>query len=291
MIEDALSEPDLSLGPRSPLALVPGQVRCQLLMLVRSPLPAFITLVVPVMLLVALDLVTPEMTLRSLGGVRVAQFLTPAMASFAVLNAGFVDTVVGTTLARERGILKLLRATPLPSWVYLAGRLGATLVVGAGSVAVVTLIGLNLLHAHLAPGGLGPFAAAAAAGLVASFALGVAVAALVTSADSALPVSYAILLPIAFISGVFFPAPTEAHWLRALSDALPAAPVARALEAAFARGAAHGPTVHQLLVLAGWTLGATGLAAWRFSWAPTGGRHRRGAHGTSHRPPGTAPTP
>ena len=88
--------------PRVGATLVPGQIWYQLRLTVRNPLGAFVTLVIPVMLLVALDLVTPEMTLQSLGNVPVVQFLTPAMAAFAVLNAGFVDTIVDTTLAGKR---------------------------------------------------------------------------------------------------------------------------------------------------------------------------------------------
>lgn len=264
--------------PRGGVVLFLGQVRYQVLLLLRSPLPAFITLVVPLMLLVALDLVTPEMTLRSLGGVPVAQFLTPAMASFAVLNAGFVDTVIGLTLAREKGILRQLRVTPLPRWSYLCGRLGATAIVSACSVTAVLLVGTFLLHAHISGGTVLPFVGSAAAGLGASFALGVFVSGLVRSSEAALPISYGLLLPVAFISGVFFPAPTEAHWLRSLSDALPAAPLTRALEAAFAMHRPHAMTLGQLAVLAAWALGAGVLAARRFSWLPlaaTGGKARR----------------
>ena len=136
--------------PRLGCLLVAGQVRYQLLLLSRSPVASFVTLVVPLMLLVALDLVTPEMTLQSLRGIRVAQFLTPAMASFAVLNAGFVNTVIGTTLAREQGILKRLRGTPMPAWTYFAGRLGAAIVLTACSVTAVLGAGVVLFHAHLA---------------------------------------------------------------------------------------------------------------------------------------------
>lgn len=256
--------------PRASLALVPGQVAYQLVLLVRSPLPAFITLVIPVMLLVALDLVTPEMILHVLGGVRVTQFLTPAMAAFAVLNAGFVETVIGTALARERGVLKRLRATPLPGWAYLAGHLGAALAVAACSVAAVLLVGIGVLHADLPGARLGPLVGAATAGIATSFALGVAVGGLVRSADAALPVSYGLLLPIAFISGVFFPAPAEASWLQSTARFLPAEPIARSIEAAFGNEPPYGITAGQLGVLAAWTAGALLVAALLFSWQPRG---------------------
>jgi hypothetical protein len=49
-----------------------------LVLLARSPMGPFISIIIPLMLLIALNLVTPEMTLQSLGKIRVAQFLTPA---------------------------------------------------------------------------------------------------------------------------------------------------------------------------------------------------------------------
>jgi ABC-type multidrug transport system permease subunit len=268
--------------PRLGCLLVAGQVRYQLLLLSRSPVASFVTLVVPLMLLVALDLVTPEMTLQSLRGIRVAQFLTPAMASFAVLNAGFVNTVIGTTLAREQGILKRLRGTPMPAWTYFAGRLGAAIVLTACSVTAVLGAGVVLFHAHLALSALSPLVGSIAAGLAVSFALGVATAGLVQSAEAALPIAYGLLLPVTFISGVFFPAPNEAHWLHAFAAALPVQPFASAMEGAFS-ASPTAATIHQLAVLALWTVGAITFSVISFSWQPREPRLVERARSRFHR--------
>lgn len=260
--------------PRAGAVLVPGQVRYQLLLLARSPLGTFISLVIPLMLLVALDLVTPEMTLQSLGGVRVVQFLTPAMASFAVLNAGFVDVLVGTTVAREQGVLTRFESTPLPTWAYFAGRLVAAALVAALAVAVVVGVGVLFLHAHLAARALGGFVGVTALGLVVAFSLGVATSSVVHSTEAALPVAYGILLPVAFISEVFFPSPTETAWLRAVAAALPVAPFAHGMEAAFAvppRSLTEG----QLGVLLAWAAGALVLALVTFRHQPGSPWRRR----------------
>ncbi len=260
--------------PRLGLALAPGQVRYQLLLLVRNPLGSFITVVVPLMLLIALDLVTPEMTLQSLGGVPVVQFLTPAMASFAVLNAGFVDVVVGTTVARDQGVLRRLHATPLPTWALLIGRLGASAIVAAGSVLVVLGVGIIFLHAHLASSAIPGLVLSTTVGLLVSFALGVVCSTLVPSTEAALPVAYGLMLPVAFISEVFFPAPGEAAWLRSVAAALPVAPFAHAMESAFAVPP-HGMTGGQLGVLLAWGVGAAVVAIFTFRWEPGGLRRQR----------------
>lgn len=266
--------PGTEVRPRPGLALVPGQVRYQLLLLTRNPLGSFITLVVPLMLLIALDLVTPEMTLQSLGGMHVIQFLTPAMASFAVLNAAFVDVLVGTTVARDHGILRRLHGTPLPTWVLLAGRLGAAATVAAGSVVVVLGVGVVFLHAHLAASAVPGLVGATAVGLLVFFALGVVCSTLVPATEAALPVAYGLLLPVAFISEVFFPAPGEAAWLRSVASALPIAPFAHAMESAFAVPP-HGMTGGQLAVLVAWGAGATVVTLFTFRWEPGGLRRRR----------------
>jgi len=234
-------------------------------LLIRSPIGTFISLVIPLMLLVALDLVTPEMTLQSLGGLHIAQFLTPAMASFAVLNVGFVDVVIGVTLARDEGILRRLHSSPLPAWVYFAGRLATAVVVAACAVTLVCAVGVLFLHVHLASGSIARLAGTAAAGLATSFALGLAVSAMVPSALGALPIAYAMLLPVAFISQVFFPAPTEARWLSDLAGALPVQPFANGMEAAFS-ASPHPLSGHGLLVMGCWTFGALVVAIALFSW-------------------------
>ena len=255
------------MRPRLGVVLIPKILWYQLLLLLRSPIGTFISLVIPLMLLVALDLVTPEMTLRSLGGLRVAQFLTPAMASFAVLNVGFVDVVIGVTLARDEGILRRLHSSPLPAWVYFAGRFAMAVVVAASAVTIVCAVGVIFLHVHLALGSLARLAATAAAGLVTSFSLGLAVSAIVPSALGALPIAYSLLLPVAFISQVFFPAPTEAHWLLDLAGALPVQPFANGMEAAFS-ASSHPLSGHGLFVMGCWTLGALVVTMTFFSWDP-----------------------
>ena len=266
--------PGTERRPRLGIVLVPGQVGYQLRLLARNPLGSFITLVVPLMLLIALDLVTPEMTLQSLGGIPVTQFLTPAMASFAVLNAAFVDVVIGTTVARDQGILRRLHGTPLPTWALLAGRLVATAIVAAVSVAIVLGVGIVFLHSHLAASAVPGLVLTVVVGMLVGFAVGVACSTIVPSTDAALPVAYGLLLPVAFISEVFFPAPTETAWLRSVASALPVAPFAHAMESAFSVPP-HGMTGSELGVLLAWGAGALVVALFTFRWEPGGLRKPR----------------
>jgi ABC-2 type transport system permease protein len=246
-----------------------GQIRYQLLLLLRSPLGFFITLVIPLLLLVSLNVIHPPTAASLPGGLRYAQFLTPAVSAFCLLNACYVTTVTSMVLAREEGILKRLRGTPLPAWTYLGGRSGSALVTSLVAVAVIITTGVAFFHVSVIWRAMGYFAAAAALGMVCFFLLGVAVTMAVPKTDAALPVAYGTVLPLAFISDVFFPAEHAPRWLYDLASAFPVAPVARAMEAAF------NPATHSwpmpatgLLVVLGWSTAAAAVIALAFRWEP-----------------------
>ena len=123
------------LGAVATVRLLGTQVGYQLKLLARSPMAAFATLVIPLMVLLAVNLLYSGTRLSSRGGIPFAQFFTPAMVAFAVVNACYMSVISSTTLAREEGILKRIRGTPLPPWVYMAGR-----IVSSGLVAIVAAI-------------------------------------------------------------------------------------------------------------------------------------------------------
>ena len=249
--------------------LVPGQVRYQLLLLYRNPLGFFLTLIIPLLLLVTLNVVTPGAASSVPGGLSYAQFLTPAMAVFCLLNAAYVTTITALVPARDHGVLKRLRGTPLPAWVYLAGRSGQVLVTAAVSVAVIIATGVIFFSVRMVWASFGYFLAAAALGTACFYLLGVAVTMIVPKTETALPVAFGTMLPVAFISDVFFSSVHAPHWLSTLASALPVAPVARAMEDAFDPAKpGWGMSVGGLLVVLAWTAGAALVIALWFRWDP-----------------------
>jgi ABC-2 type transport system permease protein len=254
---------------RPALLLLPGQVRYQLLLLARSPLGFFLTLVIPLLLLITLNVVTPAPASKVPGGLAYAQFLTPAMAVFGLLNAGYVTTITALVHARDHGVLKRLRGTPLPAWIYLAGRFGQVLVTATVAVAFIIAAGVLFFRVRMVWGGFGYFLAAAVLGAVCFYLLGVAVTMVVPKAETALPVAFGTMLPVAFISDVFFPSEHAPQWLSSLASALPVAPVARAMEDAFSPASRGWPmSAGGMAVVLAWAAGAALVIVLWFRWEP-----------------------
>ena len=117
-----------------------------------------------------------------------------------------------------------------------------------------------------------------AVGVTAFAALGLALAALSPTGDTAPAVANATLLPIAFVSDVFVPIQNPAAWLEFVGDFFPLKHFVRPLQDAFSPfhvGSAFSAS--DLLVMAAWGIGGVAFALRFFSWEPRaeGGRKRR----------------
>jgi ABC-2 type transport system permease protein len=251
---------------RPPVLLAIGQVRYQLMLLLRSPLGFFLSIVFPLLLLICLNVITPA---RPVGGLPYAQWLTPAMCAFCLLNACYVTAITSMVLAREEGVLKRLRGTPLPAWAYLAGRSGSAFVTSVIASGVIIAIGVAFFHVSIVWHAFGYFAAATFLGIACFFLLGAAVTTVVPKSESALPIAFGTMLPLAFISDVFFSVSHPPTWLHDLSSALPVAPIARAMEDCFNPATQSWPMpVSGLLVVLGWSVAAIAVIALAFRWEP-----------------------
>jgi ABC-2 type transport system permease protein len=263
----------------SRLRIVARQVRYQCLLLLRSPSAPFFTFVVPLMLLVTLDLVYGSRSIPTRAGVKFPQFYLPAMTAFAMVNACYINVINGTTLARQTGMLKRIRGTPLPGWVYLSGRVGSACVVGLLSVTGVWVVSATLFDVQIVWGTLPGTLVLVGAGMACCSCIALALTPVVPTPDAALPIAYGTMLPLAFVSDVFFPSDTSPSWLQHLASAFPLRPLARSLADNLTPGAS-GAGFHwsALGTLAAWTAGAAVLLVF-FRWDPAPmRRHWRRRH-------------
>jgi ABC-2 type transport system permease protein len=257
------------------------QVGHQNRLLLRSRTGAFFSFVVPLMILLALGLVYGNSRMSSGGGIAYPRFFVPAIAAFAITNACYVSLLTNLVSSRDEGILKRVRGTPQPGWMYLFGRAGSAACLAVVSTVAVFAVGASLYQFSFPWAQLPSLALSTLAGSVCWCSLALAMSAVVPAGDAALPVAYGTLLPLTFISDVFFPSDDGPHWLRLFASALPLRPLARSLEAPFMPvaygGGQHWGEIGVLVVYSGGALLVVGRT---FRWEPRAHerrfRHRRG---------------
>ena len=112
-------------------ALALRQVRYENRAFWRNPPAAFFTFAFPLLFMAIFNV---------LFGERAAAFFTPAIIVFGVVTATYTNLAMTVTIARDEGILKRIRGTPLPPWAYLAGRIGHAVVIGFLLVVIALLL-------------------------------------------------------------------------------------------------------------------------------------------------------
>ncbi len=213
----------------------------------------------------------------------------PDVAGYAVFGLTITAwSTYGVRLvaAREDGVLKRWRATPLPRWCYFLGRILATALVAVLAGAVTVAAALVFYGSHFGDGPDTQLTVTAALAIVAVLLVGAfawaATATALTSAiptvEAAFPTLIFIYFPVIIVSGVLFTNLSEPHWLSTLATYLPAQPLIDAVTHAVRHtsGAPFLP-VRDVIVLACWAAGGLLGAIVLFRWEPHRSTQRRAA--------------
>lgn len=134
-------------------ALAVAQARYALKGFLREPRTFVYTLVLPLFLLVILNGIFRGRSSFFRLQVPFAVYYTPAIISYQIMLAGYSSLLIAVTTERERGMLKRLRGTPMPSWIFLAGEIMRTVVVVAVTVAVLVAVGAGVPRTRSGPHG------------------------------------------------------------------------------------------------------------------------------------------
>jgi ABC-2 type transport system permease protein len=227
----------------------------------RNPGAVFFTLGLPVLMLAIFISLNRTQTVadgRSFGA-----YFVPGMLVFGLINStyGYVATKLVTR--RDSGLLKRIRATPLPLPALLAAAVANAVAVAVAITALVLAAG-RVLYGVALPTHWGLALAVLAVGSVSFAALGLALATVIPNPDAADPIVFATVLPLLFISGVFEEVPTGS----VLNQIAQIFPVRHLFQAALATtGSAHdGHPYRHLSVVASWGAAAALVALRKFRW-------------------------
>ena len=239
------------------------EVRAEQLVFWRSKEAALFIFLFPLLLFVLLGSVYSG----KIYGLPAPEALLAGLIGYGCANTAFAGLAIQLVLRRENGILKRLRATPLPAATYVAAVLASTLIVFVLQTIVLFVLG-RIFYGTPFPGAAGSLVLAVLLGAAVFSGLGVATASLIRSGEGSSAVVNFILLPMAFLSGSFGPTRHYPGFLRAIGDALPLKYFIDVVKAIYLGG--HGLLARPgaLGVMAAWTAGGIVVALRRFGWEP-----------------------
>jgi ABC-2 type transport system permease protein len=170
---------------------------------------------------------------------------------------------------RARALLKRAPATPVPSWIVFAGRVGTSIVTAVLVTALLMAIGALLFGVRVPSRTLPGLLAALALGAACFCALGIAYTRAIPSEEAGPAMTNAVVLPLYFISGVFVPFRQLPDALQHVAQLLPVQPFVDALRIAFdPNTSGAGFAGQDLLKLAVWGVIGLVAAVKLFDWTP-----------------------
>ncbi|MBA3302233.1 MAG: ABC transporter permease [Thermoleophilaceae bacterium] len=253
------------------MSLLARQIGYDLRSWIRNPPVLFFGLLLPVIFLLIFATIFGNETLDSRGGIKQSTYYVPGLIALGVISTTFVNLAISLTIMRENRVLKRLRGTPLPPWLFFTGRMAAAMVFAVLLTVVLVGIGAALYGVEIPDSTLPGVIVSVAVGSIAFCALGIAFSAVIPNEDAAPPIVNALVLPLYFISGLFFPVDDAPQWLQDLASVFPIGHLAEALFTAFdpeTQGA--GVDWGNLWVVGVWGLAGVLLAFRFFRWTPKG---------------------
>ncbi|HET8976118.1 MAG TPA: ABC transporter permease [Solirubrobacterales bacterium] len=234
----------------------------------RNPASVFFTVLFPVIFMVIFNLIFGSDYIEELG-LYTSTYYVPAIITLAVVGATTQSLAINLTQDRERGLLKRVRGTPLPTTAFVAGRVGNSLVISVLMLALVAALGRVAYDVELPSTTIPGILVTLAVGASAFSCIGFALTTIIPSEDAAPAVTNATVLPLYFISGVFIPESEIPEGVLHVADLFP---IRHFFEAFFTAWdpstTGAGIEWGDLAVVAGWGLAALAIAIWRFRWEP-----------------------
>lgn len=235
---------EVRLALRTPLGLLAGLGLPILLLVIFGSIPAFST------------------SSKDLGGLSYFSLSFPILICFSILAIGFNILPVRLATYRQQGILRRLSITPIPPAWLLAAQVIINVCIIIIGIIMLTVVGMMAFHLG-APKDIGYFLLFVTITITAFFSIGLCIASMVKSANSANIISGLLFYPMLLFSGIWIPREIMPPALRLMSDWSPMGAAVGGIQNAM-QGSSF--SFQYLLILVGYTVIFGYLAVRLFKW-------------------------
>ena len=233
----------------------------------RSPVAAFFTLALPLVMMIIFVSIFGSDPYGTAGQINISEFYVPALAGFTAATATYTNLGISLTLMREEGTLKRVRGTPAAPWQFLTGTVASAVWVAFLGATILFVVGTFIADITIDYDQIGWMALFFVVGVLAFAVLGVAVSLLAKTGQAASAITNATILPLAFISNIFIPMDDPPRWMEILGGIFPLRSFAEGFRSGFDPALRDG-RVADLLVVAAWGVAGLIFVLKYFQWVP-----------------------
>ncbi len=196
------------------------------------------------------------------------QFVTPGLLGWAIAMSAAFGAAATLQGWRQSKLLRRLQLAPVSTGTVVAARVAVTLVIALVQLAI--FVGLGAVAFGLTLSGSWWMAVPlVVVGTLCFMALGLLAGAVAKTTEGAVNLANFLVLPMAFLSGSFFPLDGAPTWLQRFSDVLPLKHFNEGMLDVMVRGQGPASALVPIAILAGFALVVTVAAARLFRWEST----------------------
>jgi ABC-2 type transport system permease protein len=195
-------------------------------------------------------------------------FLVPGIIALSIMQTGIFSVAFAFVQQKQNGVLRRLMATPMKVSEFLAAQVSTRLIMAGVQVVILLLVGLVMFHFHLV-GNVLELMVVAVLGSAIFIAIGFAISGYAKDEQVVPAIANIIVLPMMFLSGIFFGRDNMPGWLHTISNFLPLTYVTDAIRTVSLDGTHLWNIKGDLLGMAVWLVIATAVAVRLFRWEPT----------------------
>ncbi|MCA9840048.1 MAG: ABC transporter permease [Trueperaceae bacterium] len=202
----------------TPLSLLAAQIYSEFMQNFRVPEFLIGVAVIPTILFMMFGLPNAGESLP--GGTTIGSLMMASFAAYGIVSLCIFTFGVDIAQERGRGWLRLMRASPLPAWVYFAGKLVMAILFALVIMALLFLVAVLFGGVRLAGLEWLQLSLSLLLGGLSFSSMGFALA-YWTKPRAASAIGNLVFLPLAFVSGFFFPLNQLPDFLQRLAPYLP----------------------------------------------------------------------
>lgn len=193
------------------------------------------------------------------------QFVTPGLLGWAVAMSAAFGAAATLQGWRQSKLLRRLQLAPVSTRTVVAARVVVTIAIALVQLAVFLGLGAAVFGLTLT-GSWWASVPLLVVGTLCFMAVGLFAGAVAKTVEGAVNMANFLVLPMAFLSGSFFPLEAAPAWLQAFSRLLPLRWLNEGMLDVLVRGQGPAAVLVPMAVLAGFAAALTLLAARFFSW-------------------------